>query len=304
MGEVTGEAAGEIRQLVPDIETLARRLADVDYLVDEGLATSMFLSLRLPQPLLLEGEAGVGKTEAAKSLALVLEHAAGPPAVLRGDRRGGGAVRVELPAPAPEHPPRGLAGDGARRGGAVRPGLPDPAPAPACARASRPATCGAADRRDRPGRRRLRGVPARAARRGQRDDSRDRHDPGHASADHRADVEPDARPARRRQAALPVPRDLVPEPAARGRDRAAPRQGRIGDAGGPGRERGLPHARERRAEASRRRRGDRLARGAEPARRREAGRGGDRSDARVGVEVQRGPGGGSRGWSRAARARR
>ena len=71
--EVTGEAAGEIRQLVPDIETLARRLADVDYLVDEGLATSIFLSLRLPQPLLLEGEAGVGKTEAAKSLALVLD---------------------------------------------------------------------------------------------------------------------------------------------------------------------------------------------------------------------------------------
>jgi MoxR-like ATPase len=70
--EVTGEAAGEIRQLVPDIETLARRLADVDYLVDEALATSMFLSLRLPQPLLLEGEAGVGKTEAAKSLAVVL----------------------------------------------------------------------------------------------------------------------------------------------------------------------------------------------------------------------------------------
>src|SRR5262249_59103334 len=48
--EVTGEAAGEIRRLVPDIETLARRLADVDYLVDEGLATSMFLSLRLPPP--------------------------------------------------------------------------------------------------------------------------------------------------------------------------------------------------------------------------------------------------------------
>jgi MoxR-like ATPase len=70
---VTGEAAGEIRRLVPDIETLARRLAAVDYLTDEGLATSMFLSLRLPQPLLLEGEAGVGKTEAAKSLATVLD---------------------------------------------------------------------------------------------------------------------------------------------------------------------------------------------------------------------------------------
>ena len=71
--EVTGEAAGEIRRIVPDIETLAQRLADVDYLVDEGLATSMFLSVRLPQPLLLEGEAGVGKTEAAKSLAVVLD---------------------------------------------------------------------------------------------------------------------------------------------------------------------------------------------------------------------------------------
>ena len=71
--EVTGEAAGEIHHLVPDVETLARRLADVDYLVDEGLATSMFLSVRLPQPLLLEGEAGVGKTEAAKSLAAVLD---------------------------------------------------------------------------------------------------------------------------------------------------------------------------------------------------------------------------------------
>jgi MoxR-like ATPase len=70
---VTGEAADEIRRLVPDVETLARRLADVDYLVDEGLAMSMFLSLRLPQPLLLEGEAGVGKTEAAKSLAVVLD---------------------------------------------------------------------------------------------------------------------------------------------------------------------------------------------------------------------------------------
>jgi MoxR-like ATPase len=74
MGErVTGQAADEVRALVPDIETLAQRLAGVDYLVDEGLATSLFLSVRLPQPLLLEGEAGVGKTEAARSLAAVLD---------------------------------------------------------------------------------------------------------------------------------------------------------------------------------------------------------------------------------------
>ena len=70
---VTGSAPEEVGRIVPDVETLARRLAAVDYLVDEGLATSMFLSLRLPQPLLLEGEAGVGKTEAARSLAAVLE---------------------------------------------------------------------------------------------------------------------------------------------------------------------------------------------------------------------------------------
>jgi MoxR-like ATPase len=70
---VTGEAAAEIERIVPDVEALARALATVDYLVDEGLATSIFLSLRLPQPLLLEGEAGVGKTEAALSLAAVLQ---------------------------------------------------------------------------------------------------------------------------------------------------------------------------------------------------------------------------------------
>ena len=69
----TGGVADELRQRVPDIETLARRLADADYLVDESLATSMFLGVRLPQPLLLEGEAGVGKTEAAKALAVVLD---------------------------------------------------------------------------------------------------------------------------------------------------------------------------------------------------------------------------------------
>ena len=40
-----------------------------DYLADEGLATAVFLALRLQRPLLLEGEAGVGKTEVAKVLA-------------------------------------------------------------------------------------------------------------------------------------------------------------------------------------------------------------------------------------------
>jgi MoxR-like ATPase len=67
-----GDPREEIASQAPDVETLALMLGNVDYLVDEGLATSIFLSLRLPQPLLLEGEAGVGKTEAAKALAVAL----------------------------------------------------------------------------------------------------------------------------------------------------------------------------------------------------------------------------------------
>jgi MoxR-like ATPase len=66
-------AEDAVRAKVPDIETIASRLSDVDYLADEGLATALFLALRLPQPLLLEGEAGVGKTEAAKALAELLD---------------------------------------------------------------------------------------------------------------------------------------------------------------------------------------------------------------------------------------
>src|SRR5260221_10421953 len=54
------------------IEDLERGLRDSDYLPDRGLATALFLSLRLEKPLLLEGEAGVGKTEAAKALARAL----------------------------------------------------------------------------------------------------------------------------------------------------------------------------------------------------------------------------------------
>ncbi len=59
--------------LVPSVDALRRRLDATDYLVDEGLATALFCAVRLPQPLLLEGEAGVGKTEAAKALAAVLD---------------------------------------------------------------------------------------------------------------------------------------------------------------------------------------------------------------------------------------
>jgi MoxR-like ATPase len=54
------------------IDELEGALRDADYLPDRGLTTALFLSLALEKPVLLEGEAGVGKTEAAKSLATAL----------------------------------------------------------------------------------------------------------------------------------------------------------------------------------------------------------------------------------------
>ena len=50
------------------VEAVSRALGTHNYLADEGLATSVFLALTLQRPLLLEGEAGVGKTELAKVL--------------------------------------------------------------------------------------------------------------------------------------------------------------------------------------------------------------------------------------------
>jgi MoxR-like ATPase len=56
--------------VVPEsVEDVQAGLAAHEYLADEGLATSIFLAMSLQRPLLLEGEAGVGKTEVAKVLA-------------------------------------------------------------------------------------------------------------------------------------------------------------------------------------------------------------------------------------------
>lgn len=63
----------DLAGLVPSPEALRARLDAAGYLADAGMATALFCALRLPQPILLEGEAGVGKTEAAKALATVLD---------------------------------------------------------------------------------------------------------------------------------------------------------------------------------------------------------------------------------------
>src|SRR5271154_5964784 len=54
-------------------EQVQSQLAAAGYIADRRLATAVFLALSLGRPLFLEGEAGVGKTELAKCLALALE---------------------------------------------------------------------------------------------------------------------------------------------------------------------------------------------------------------------------------------
>jgi MoxR-like ATPase len=59
--------------LFGSVEEVERALAHESYLPDRGLATAIFLGLAMRRPLLLEGEAGVGKTEVGKTLARVVD---------------------------------------------------------------------------------------------------------------------------------------------------------------------------------------------------------------------------------------
>ena len=58
---------------ISSIDALVVALRAAGYFADRRLATAAFLALRLQRPLLLEGEPGVGKTELAKALAVVLQ---------------------------------------------------------------------------------------------------------------------------------------------------------------------------------------------------------------------------------------
>ena len=135
--------------------TVAAALAGQDYLADRALATAVYLAVTLEQPLLLEGEAGVGKTEVAKALAAA---------------RGARLIRLQCHEGIDVHHAlydwdfqrqllalRGEAGEER----AVLAALPAAPPAAGGDRGRRAGR--AADRRDRPRRRRVRGVPARAA---------------------------------------------------------------------------------------------------------------------------------------------
>ena len=56
---------------VNNIDTITSNLSKIGYISNIGLSTSIYLMLKLSKPLLLEGEAGVGKTDLAKSLSKI-----------------------------------------------------------------------------------------------------------------------------------------------------------------------------------------------------------------------------------------
>ena len=58
---------------VMDLETLKRKMDEAHYIYDDTLITVLYVALRLNRPLLIEGAAGVGKTEIAKVMAAALD---------------------------------------------------------------------------------------------------------------------------------------------------------------------------------------------------------------------------------------
>jgi MoxR-like ATPase len=59
--------------MLNSVESVQQALSDQNYIAERGLATAIYLAVRLAKPLFLEGEAGVGKTEIAKVLARILD---------------------------------------------------------------------------------------------------------------------------------------------------------------------------------------------------------------------------------------
>ncbi len=62
----------DLHDRFPQVGDLSSALEEVGYLAGDQLGAALFLAVRMGQPILLEGEPGVGKTEAAKALAAAI----------------------------------------------------------------------------------------------------------------------------------------------------------------------------------------------------------------------------------------
>ena len=217
------------RALPASIDEVSERLRSAHYVPDRGLATSVFLALRLGKPLFLEGEAGVGKTEVAKVLAAVLERPLIRLQCYEGLDLQSAVYEWNYARQILEI--RLLEARGEARGEpSARPLHARVPAAPAAARGDRSPPgercAGPPHRRARPRRRGVRGVPARAALRLPDHDPGARHHPRRAAAGRGHHLEPHARDPRRAQAPLPLPLDRLSRTSRRRSDRAAQGAGR------------------------------------------------------------------------------
>src|SRR5438093_5341127 len=201
------------------IEDVERRLRERRYIGDRSLATSIFLALKLQKPLFIEGEAGVGKTEAAKVMAEVLGARLTRLQCYEGIDLAHAVYEWNYPRQLLHIRLMGRRGPPRRRARDLQLGVSAPPPAARRHRQRRRDAAGAPDRRDRPLRRGVRGFPARAALRLPDFHPGDRDHQGPPGAVRRDHIQPYARGARRAEAPLPLPLDRLPRPRQGGRDR-------------------------------------------------------------------------------------
>lgn len=91
----------------PDIARIVEGLESVGYVADRTIATAVHLALAMEKPLLVEGAAGVGKTEIAKAMASWLEAELIRLQCYEGLDLSHRRLRVELPEATPSHPSPG-----------------------------------------------------------------------------------------------------------------------------------------------------------------------------------------------------